>query len=266
MVFPCIEASTGGELCFISSTHGDRRIQCNIFGNVTMNKNWKGWEVWRFVRSDRQDGSFYISSWTHSDFYLSSHPEGHVTSSKNQLEWELWKVERSENADSVRILSLEHNRWLQFRDGNLTTIEHSGLSHNCLWTLNTANLGKFFLHCNEPNKQIGCPQNADGVPFLTDNRKEWEVWKLQKAEGGNGCFTIRSNAHGWYLRPNPESDQVYLSGESASDKWHLEKHGESMAIVSSSGRCLRCSPEGHFYMFNLQDDKAPCTSWSLEPK
>mmetsp|Transcript_29565 Transcript_29565/g.71149 ORF Transcript_29565/g.71149 Transcript_29565/m.71149 type:complete len:431 (+) Transcript_29565:1232-2524(+) len=271
MVFPCIEPSTGGELCFVSSTHGDLRIQCNTVGKLSMDRNWKGWdkgigwEVWRFVRSDRGDGSLFISSWTHSQFNLSSDPGGHVTSSKNQESWELWKVEKAGNGseNSVLIRSLEHDRLLQCRDGLLSTTESSGFSDKCLWNLETANLGNFFLHCNEKNKQIGCPQSVDETPFLTENRKEWEVWSLRKVEEGN-CFTICSDAHGWYLRSDDKNRNVCLSAESGSERWHLANHEGFTVLVSSSGGYLACGSEGHFFI--ASEPGVVCTSWALEPR
>ena len=52
---PCMEES-GNELCFISHPVYDRRLRCDVFGQVGMDSNWKGWEVWRFVKND-DDGS-----------------------------------------------------------------------------------------------------------------------------------------------------------------------------------------------------------------
>ncbi|KAL3943356.1 MAG: hypothetical protein SGBAC_002559 [Bacillariaceae sp.] len=265
MVFPCIDPSTGGELCFISSTHGDRRIQCNCNGNLSMDKNWKGWEVWRIVRSDRNDGSFFISSWTHSQFYLSSHPKGRVTSSKNQQEWELWKVEMAGSGSETTALirSLAHNRLLQLQDGQLHTVKPSHKSDKCLWNLETANLGNFFLRCNEKDQQIGCPHSA--TLSLTENRKKSEVWNLQKIGESNG-FTIRSEAHGWYLRCDEKNKTVYLATEPGSETWYIANHKGLMAIVSSFGGYLACCSEGRFFIASDPGDKQPCTSWTLEPR
>ncbi|CAJ1959115.1 unnamed protein product [Cylindrotheca closterium] len=250
MVFPCIEPSTGGELCFISSTHGDLRASCNPFGKVTMQRAWKGWEVWRFVSSaDRSDGSFFISSWTHSQFYLSSHPGGNVFSSKDEKNMELWKVEKvgSASGNAVLLRSLKHGRLLLCQDGHLSTVEGSscGSPDRCLWNIETANLGNFFLHCNEKDKQIGCPKSVDETPLLTEHRKDWEVWRL-------------------YLRC--ENKQLCLAAEPGSETWSLVNHEGLIAIVSSSGGYLACCSEGRFFIANELGDTPPCTSWRLEPK
>ena len=38
-----------GELCFLSNPSFDKRLRCDIFGNLNMDSNWKGWEVFRFI-------------------------------------------------------------------------------------------------------------------------------------------------------------------------------------------------------------------------
>ena len=57
---PCIEQDTGHELCFLSNLNHDRRVGCNILGDIFMTPNWAGWEVWRFIR-DESSGHYILS-------------------------------------------------------------------------------------------------------------------------------------------------------------------------------------------------------------
>ncbi len=79
-----------------------------------MSKNWKGWEVWRFIR-DESDGQFIITSWSHDMKVLCSGPDGqvYVTANKEGT-WEKWRIVSHPKLDSLRIESVEHRRFLSF--------------------------------------------------------------------------------------------------------------------------------------------------------
>ncbi len=77
----CLEAS-GQELLFISHPNYDRRLSCNIFGHIRMDDNWKGWEIWRFVKVDRE-GTFIITSWTHDRKVLCSNGDERKKAGRN---------------------------------------------------------------------------------------------------------------------------------------------------------------------------------------
>ncbi|CAJ1966277.1 unnamed protein product [Cylindrotheca closterium] len=279
MVLPCEERSSGGELYFLCSTHSNLRIRANVFGYVNTSRKYKGWEVWRFVESNRGDGTFFISPWEHSQFYLSSFPGGRVNTTRNQHSWELWKLEKESNGttdNTVTIRSLAHNRFLQLdEDGYLSTIESYCLSNKCWWNLESANLGKYYLHCMGRNKQLRCSKNTDKPPYSTDTFEVGAVWYMQKAPEGDS-FTIRSDVNKGYLQLAPNCTQVTLSTESSlpTQQWYLRHHPNngSVVITSVSGGMLACSVEGLISI--LQDDEdgsanaqeSSATNWQLVPK
>jgi len=101
-----------GELCFIFSPALRKKIQCNIFGQLTTNrKYWSGWEVWRFTEAG--DGDLIISSWTHSSKVLCSNNEGKVYTTENRRDDGVkWRVSKPQDGTGVLIQSSEHNKYL----------------------------------------------------------------------------------------------------------------------------------------------------------
>jgi len=73
-----------GELVFISSPISDKRIRCDIPGNVSISSQWKGWEVWRFIETGDEDGSVFIVSFCHDRKYLCSDDKGRVFTKEKQ--------------------------------------------------------------------------------------------------------------------------------------------------------------------------------------
>lgn len=65
-----------GELLFVSNVSYNRRLRCDVFGNINLDKNWKGWEVWRFIEAG--NNHLYISSWTHQTRFLACHANGTI--------------------------------------------------------------------------------------------------------------------------------------------------------------------------------------------
>lgn len=270
MVFPCKETSSDGELYFISSTHNGLRLRANVFGNVSTSKKWKGSEVWRFV--DRGDGAFFISSWTHSQFYLSSFPTGRVSSAAADpcySELLCWKLEKETNGTehTVRICSMEHDRYLQLENGQLSTVEPSKVSNKCWWNLQAAHLDQYYLHCMGQNKQLGCPKSIDQAPFSTKSFGASEVWTLAKADQG---FCIRSKVSGFYLRSTPDSSHhVTLVVEPQQQDWQLIHHPTDgyVMILNNGGALLACSDQGRLVMQQQDSASTECSStkWILVP-
>jgi Interferon-induced 6-16 family len=264
--FPCIEKkSTGeplGELCFISSVTHDRRIQCNVSGRITMDRNWLGWEVWRLT--EKGDGNVFISSWTHSKHFLSSDAKGNVFTTKNQLGWEVWKIEK-ETKEGVIIHSVQHNRRLCFDGKHLSTIDPRDRASSTAWNLEEANRKVFSISCVDFDKRIRCPKNEHEPLRSTHNRQDWEKWEM--TDVGEGRVVFRSKAHGLYLGVN-DSGALQPSRQ-VSDRiyWRLEESSKGLSIISVKlNRRIRLDESGNLGTVPIGGDDEKGTSWSLEPR
>eukprot|EP00985_Skeletonema_marinoi_P008700 scaffold3966_cov144-Skeletonema_marinoi.AAC.5 len=110
----------GHELCFLSSPNHDRRVGCNIQGEIYLSQNWKDWEVWRFIRDESSD-LFIIASLVHEDKILCSGPDGRVFTTENkegtwdkQCEWKIMSypnAEGLENDTNTTIVSEKKQLW-----------------------------------------------------------------------------------------------------------------------------------------------------------
>jgi hypothetical protein len=101
---PCLD-EPGHELLFISHPSCDCRLSCNIFGHIWVDGNWKGWEVWRFVKIDDK-GTFIITSWTHDRKVLCSNGDGRVfTTADKEGSWEKWKISLHPTSHGVKPIS-----------------------------------------------------------------------------------------------------------------------------------------------------------------
>ena len=119
---PCMEES-GHELCFLSSPNYDRRVGCSINGDIYVSQNWKGWEVWRFIK-DESSGHFIITSWTHDKKVLCSGPDGRVFTTENKEgSWGKWRIVPHPKFEGLRIESVEHDRFLSLSGQDLYTMK-----------------------------------------------------------------------------------------------------------------------------------------------
>ena len=253
---PCMEES-GHELCFLSSPKHDRRVGCNILGDLFMTHNWKGWEVWRFVK-DESSGHFIITSWTHTKKVLCSAPDGRVFTTENRDgSWEKWRIGKHPNSEGLMLESVEHHRFLAFSGQNLYTINEEGDTN---WFLEPAHGYHFFVSAHGLDKRLS---SSNEHPFTSNNRKSWERWIIEPTNQKIGQYSIRSMKHGKFLG-SQEDDSIIVS-----EKKHLWTIGDAnegggyLICSAQHGRRLAIDHNGNLYT----KEAGNCNGnviWSLE--
>mmetsp|Transcript_1566 Transcript_1566/g.2109 ORF Transcript_1566/g.2109 Transcript_1566/m.2109 type:complete len:554 (+) Transcript_1566:114-1775(+) len=252
-----------GELCFLSLPERDERISCDVAGKLSMSKNWKGWEVWRFIECG--DGHVYISSWTHHKKFLCSNESGDVMTTENRRgPWEKWNVELAPQGgtDGVVIKSTVHDRYLRWNGNALITSKtYEDNAHWTTWHIESAHKQTYFISSSSHDKRIGAKKN--GV-FTTSNRKGWEQWEL-KFNRNNGLVTIFSKAHGVYLGSNPEGQLSVRANDGNWGMWKIETspHGGMFIVSVVHGKALACNADGSLYTIDGQ--RGSWETWILEP-
>jgi len=251
-----------GELCFLSLPEYDRRISCDIAGNLSLSKKWKGWEVWRFIECG--DGNVYISSWTHHTKILCSNESGDVFTTEERLgSWEKWKIELAQGKnDGVVIKSVVHDRYLRWNGNRLITSKtYEDNRHWTTWHIESAHRQTYFISSLSHDKRIGSRKDR---AFTTRNRMSWEQWEL-KTVIGNDLIIISSKVRGTYLGSNPEG-QVSLSAHVGNgEMWKFENspHGGVFIVSVAHGKALACNKNGHLY--TIEGQRGGWETWCLEP-
>mmetsp|Transcript_26261 Transcript_26261/g.60027 ORF Transcript_26261/g.60027 Transcript_26261/m.60027 type:complete len:403 (-) Transcript_26261:41-1249(-) len=256
---PSMEES-GHELCFISHPTYDRRVGCNIFGQIVTTGNWKGWEVWRFHRSD-DDGTFIITSWTRDHKVLCSDGSGRVFTTKNKEGcWEKWRISRQPGTHGVKIQSVEHDRFLAFSGHDLYTMDKE---EDTVWHLEPAHGNQFFISATCQDKRLS---SSEDHPFTHRNRKPWEKccekWVIEPTYSEMGNFTIRSLERGKYL--GSEQDGRLVLSES-KHHWSIESSPHEGSVVIKSVEHdlqLSCDENGHAHTTYRACGRK---TWRLEP-
>lgn len=257
----CIEFLTG-ELCFISSPDKKKQLSCHPWsGFLSMSKNWKGWEVWRFIEVG--DGHVRIMSW-HDNHMLCSDGDGKVSTTHNIMgEWEKWEVSLApDGSNGVVIKSVSHGRFLQVgKQGKLSTSDSlTGLLST--WHITAANRQQFFLSSLAHDKRISCSKS--GI-FSTKNRKEWEVWELHSE--GNGFVYLLSRKFGKILCSDQDGNLYQTDNVGENALWKIEiSPTNSLHILSkSSCRYLSCGSDGKQLSTCITNEPEGSETWSLEP-
>lgn len=258
---PCIEPKEHNELCFLSHPMCDRRVQCNIFGHITMDTNWKGWEVWRFIR--KNDNTFVITSWTHDRKVLCSNPEGRVYTTENKEgSWERWRITKHPKTEGLLIQSVDHGRYLAFCGQHLFTANNATDEEGrpTAWHLEPGHGNQFFISSPEHNKRVS--SGKDRNLFTQENRKPWEKWTIVP-KGTMGSFTVRSLDHGHYLGSD---DGGSLCIRNDAEEWAIvsSPHYNGMFLQSKryQHKRLACDDNGHLY---LSEATEGWETWNLEP-
>ena len=246
---PSIEESSGHELCFISHPKYKRRVSCDLFGKLRMNTTWKGWEVFRFIKNEK-NGNYIITSWTHDQKVLCSNEEGRVfTVNKEQLikddklKLQEWKISLHPKSHGVRIESVEHaNRFLAFSGEDLYTFNKE--EDATVWHLQPAHQNQFFISSASRDVRLSC--TTDDSLVTHKNRKSWEKWIVEPTNKTIGHFTIRSLEHGKYLGSSMNGKLVV--SESLKHCWTIgsSPHGGIFIQSVDHGGCrLSCDREGN---------------------
>ena len=219
-----------------------------------MDGNWKGWEVWRFVKID-DEGTFIITSWTHDRKVLCSNGDGRVFTTENKKgSWEKWKVSLHPKSRGVKIRSVEHGRYLAFSGRDLYTMVKD---KDTAWHLEPAS-NQFFVSSKSHDKRIS---SSHDDPFTSHNRKGWEKWVIDPTGGPIGQFTIRSLEHGKYLGSS-EGGKLIVS--ESHQHWTIcsSQHGGVFIQSLETGGWLTCNANGHAYTTDVSEGWAV---FCLEP-
>ena len=254
-----------GELCFVSSPAHDRRLKCDPFGNISMSKSWKGWEVWRFLEAG--DGHVYIIPWTHTKYALSSDPDGNVHSSFERRSWEKWAVTKATGGVGVIFRSEAHGKVLGCDGKKLYTADDIDGSE--IWHIEAANRGVFFLSSILHDKRIGyAPEvgNKSGGVFITENRKANEKWIVEDL--GHSEVALRSTARGGYLGSNKDGELTTSATLDDTEVWCVDPSLDGgIKIISNAHQMhLSCTKEGKLRTVLCEDDIAEeGDAWNLEP-
>ena len=150
-----------GELLFVYSLISHNCMKCDPYGKISMTKEKKGWEVWRFIQLG--NGNILISSWTHKTKYLCCNPDGHVYTTENRHDNSTkWSVLKPPHRNGVIIQSVEHKSFLSFTNqGPCTTKDDS---ESVLWDFKPGNSQIYFISSLFHDRRVGT--NNDG-PFST---------------------------------------------------------------------------------------------------
>jgi hypothetical protein len=253
---PCLDES-GHELLFISHPSYDRRLSCNIFGHIWMDGNWKGWEVWRFVKIDDK-GTFIITSWTHDRKVLCSNGDGRVFTTENKEgSWEKWKISLHPTSHGVKIQSVEHGRYLAYSGKDLYTMVKD---EDTAWHLEPANRNQFFISSKSHDKRISSSHDSP-FAFTSHNQKGWEKWVINPTGGPIGQFIIRSLEHGKYIG---SSDGGKLIVSESQQHWTIcsSQYGGVFIQSLETGGRLSCNVNGQAY---TTDTSEGWKTFCLEP-
>lgn len=224
-----------------------------------MTKNWKGWEVWRFIR-DESGGQFIITSWAHDTKVLCSGPEGqvYVTANKEGT-WEKWRIVSHSKSESLRIESVEHRRFLSFSGQDLYTENEDG--DDTSWFIEPAHGNHFFLSSTSHDKRVS---SSSEYPFASKNRDAWEKWVIEPSVEEIGQYTIRSVEHGKYLGAD-EDGRITVNMK--KQLWTIaastqEGGGGYLLYSNELGRGLTLDENGNLY---AEEDGDNRETWQLEP-
>jgi len=253
-----------GELCFISSPHNARQISCHPWsGYLSMSKNWKGWEVWRFIEAG--DGHVRIVSW-HDNHFLCSDDKGKVWTTQNiEGEWDKWVVELADDYKSgVVFKSVSHGRYLQIENNGKRFSTCAFMKGKpCTWHIAAANRQEFFLSSPLYDRRIG--SNKSDIT-CTSNRKSWEAWELHCQDGGFVSF--RSKKFGKNLCSDQDGNlyQTDFVGENALWKIETSPTNSTYILSKTSGKYLSYDDRGERFLTHSGNQQPEAFKvWSLEP-
>ena len=268
---------SSGELCFLSSPHIDMRLRCDLAGNLSMSKNYKGWEAWRL--SEAGNGYVRISPWAHSEKFLCSNDKGDVYTTENREggESEKWSVEKAPPilglVPGVVIKSAKHGRILRYNESRLSlhtvTYNTEQLEDSCIWQFESLHRQLYHLVSVDSNKRIGATKDGSVCVSRFPIRNRGEEWQLQQVTGERGVVSLFSHARQSYLRSSASGDVLLTTSpprENDSAKWIIEEQEGGNVLVSQvHERVLTCAENGSLITIRPKETSTGMF-WKLEPK
>ncbi|KAL3935414.1 MAG: hypothetical protein SGBAC_009063 [Bacillariaceae sp.] len=207
-----------GELLFLSNPTVQRRLRCDAFGKASLDENWKGWEVFRFVEAGH-GGYVQITSWTHDSYLLYSNQYGKVGMTRNgESPNTLWDISRFRAVDGtpggILLKSVRHDRYLSaLSDKELATVEEKEFNFAAVqWDLEPANKNLFFFTTttttttatgaaaaskqSSPSDTVNhhfLSSRSNGKVFSTKHGKDWEEWELKPVVQQEECKSLNDD-------------------------------------------------------------------------
>jgi hypothetical protein len=265
-----IEFQTG-ELCFLSNASADRRLRCNVLGQLHVDVNWKGWEVWRFV--DVGNYELLITPWTHTTRVLASNWAGHVVTTEDRHGFGTrWRVLKG-FGNGVLVQSVETGRYLHVgvensnKQSSINTVGRPN-EKGTEWKLDSANRNVFFMSGRGSDKYLSC--NTDGGTQLSNKPSDLEEWRINKASGTDK-YEIYSCHFKRYLGVDHRGCLTTANKDrkNDSDLWDIEvsASGGYNIITSSASRHagrLCYDPDGSGW--KIASENHDDWEWDLRPK
>jgi hypothetical protein len=227
-----------GELCFLSNPHVDRRLRCDVFGNVSLDSNWNGWEVWRFIEVGNSE--LILSSWTHDSKVLASDASGKIYTIAEENRHRnrdcRWTVAKGRNG--VVLHSVAHGKYLcATLPNDFYTVDNIA-TEGVEWHLEPANSSVFFLSVGETQLS----GRDGGLPVTTtSNQTDLEEWKIEPYynQGGGNRFSIFSC-----------KDKRFLGSAKDGRVWTTSDPKDSAIVWELEG-----APDGGYFVFSLLHER-----------
>jgi len=316
---------TTGEVCSLSLTFNDNNIAndgssnnshgnshnklqlgCDLFGKLSLSKNYPGWGAWRLceVPSYSHPGCIRISSWAHSDYYLASNEEGDVFTTTNTTTTNegpptssssmsienvetLWSVERAPRGlDGVLIKSCANGQVLHWHreSKSFGTIPGDAylLNESSVWDIQAVHRQTYYLVSTTSTnsstwssftKRLEAARRGITTRSLP-GRLSSEEWTIQPTSNADeyGVVALFSNGRQQYLGSDA-AGEVFLAdsscgGNDDSCKWLVEDREEEGFVIQSHamGRILVVPDRGSICTVEAGTTLQGNTRWKLEPK
>jgi len=149
-----------GELCFLQAklSNGSMNVCCSWQDQLSVNKSFGGWEVWRFVDVPGSEGHFWINSWSHDNKILIG--DGYDQVTVTNLKWPLpraakWSVKKVKGHGVLIESAEEEGRYLALNveQGKLCTAKDpnndDSRSLSFYWEFEPAHRNSFRIVTNE---------------------------------------------------------------------------------------------------------------------
>ena len=290
-----------GELLFLSHSKTDQRLRCDLLGNLNMESNWKGWEVFRF--SEVGDGSVRISSWAHASRVVCATEKGIQTQDSSKLpllydspeavsrdqqaRWVVEKMNTKSSLEGVILRNVFFGSYLAFHENKGLHTTTKATSSDAVWQVETANRNRFelisHLSASEVKTLITITSQALKSPSLSESIKcgfPGQVWKFYHNPGSSAFYIGIDRGplkQRQYLSRRKASradektvDIVLVEPPTAPTVWYLHRHDSS-----DNGFLISTTPDGGILLSRKADESvviAPHLSpdvvsqvWTVKP-
>lgn len=211
-----------GELCFLSTPPSiDKRIRCDLTGRLSLTKDRRGWEVWRFIETG--GGKVKIVSWMHQQYCLGCDHDGKISTisaGKAHEGCDEWTVEKAvDGYEGVIIKSVACARRVlcHSENGLTTTQELEGESG--IWQLDAAHSQTYLLTSLHHSKTIG------PFPYVTEKLKQSDQLVLEQTDD-EGTVRLYLKSKGKYVGSVVQGEVSANASPDETEFWKMEAREE----------------------------------------